>query len=115
MLINHLAYPLSDKKKRLLVIILISLLLSACATHKQPVINHISQPINRVTDEDAFDDSNQYLYEPPRIYRTWINSRATNDNQVVSAHYRYWVSSQGHWNVPLETEQGQGADILSPS
>lgn len=89
-------------------------MLSGCATNKKSIV-HISQPINHVTDSDAFDDTNQYLYEPPRLYRTWINSRATADNQVVSAHYRYWASTQGHWNVPIETEQGEGADLLRPS
>lgn len=112
--IKHFFYAFHNTKKMSVFLIFMSIVLSGCATHKKTIVN-ISQPTPRVTDEDAFDDANEYLYEPPRIYRTWINSRATTDNQVVSAHFRYWVSSQGHWNVPVETEQGQGAELLSPS
>ena len=103
--------------KRVLIGVML-LGLSACASHTAKNIKPSCslKPLHPITDETAFQDSHRYLYEPPHIYRTWINARVTrDDNQVMSAHFRYWVASQGRWNVPLETEQGKDADLFTPA
>lgn len=101
------------KKIHYMVIITLVVLLSSCAIPKKDTsISIRTQPIK---DSEEFEDMGKYLYKPPKIYRTWINSRVTDDNQVVSAHYLYWLPKQGHWNVPIRNQNQRGANILSPA
>ena len=93
------------------------LLLAGCAKH--PLYygcNHSENcdALSMIHPPKFMSGDKGLVYTPPRVNRTWINTHVTSNNQVAGAHYRYWVSNPGHWNVPISTEAGVGHDLLGP-
>lgn len=119
--IDEMRYEKNKKNKKMFQVSLMMLsmfIISGCASHTHPSSKEmIIQKIEMKDkpDSDSFDDDNRYVFTPPKIYRTWINSHVTNDNQVTSFYYQYWIADPGHWNVPLHAEPGEGAALLSPA
>ena len=92
------------------IVMAVVLVLAGCAGHS----NYENGSYRQYSKTSNFNDDGDYVYSPPKIYRTWINAHTTGDNEVAGSHYRYWVGDPGHWNVPIHTQAGIGADLLGP-